>query len=96
MNRRLTRTPGLAEVVREDRAVVLNLPQLEEQQSPYVFEGPAFEIWRRIDGSRSQRLIVSELAAAFEVDEDVMEQDVRGFVATIAELGLIDYGQPDA
>lgn len=85
----LTRTPGLAEVLGEAHATVLNLPRLEEQQVPYVFEGTAFEIWTRIDGTLTEGEIVAELASAYAVAADEIAPQVREFLAHLSELGLI-------
>ena len=85
----LTRHDGLAEVTSEDRATVLNLPRLEEQQVPYVFEGTAFEIWSRIDGTRSEPGIVAELAEQYEAPADQIAPQVREFVAQLTALGLV-------
>lgn len=84
-----SRASALAEVVHDDRAVVLNLPRVTEQQSPYVFDGVAFEIWRRIDGTRSEEQIVAELAEAFGAPRERVAEDVAAFVAQLRELGLV-------
>ncbi|WP_062465997.1 PqqD family protein [Demequina maris] len=89
MTQPLARTPGLAEVTADDHATVLNLPRIEEQQVPYAFEGTAFEIWARIDGTRTEAQIVTELAEAYEVVPDEIAPEVRAFVARLAELGLV-------
>ncbi|WP_062387859.1 PqqD family protein [Demequina iriomotensis] len=86
----LRRTPGLAEVVHPDRAVVLNLPRLEEQQSPYLFEAVAYEIWSRIDGTLTEAQIAAELAAAHGQDRATVAAAVEGFVAQLRELGLVE------
>ncbi|WP_172657698.1 PqqD family protein [Demequina rhizosphaerae] len=89
MTNPLTRAPGLAEVTAEDHATVLNLPLIEEQQVPYVFEGTAFDIWVRIDGTGTEAQIVAELAEAYEIAPEVIAPEVRAFVAQLAELGLV-------
>lgn len=85
----LTRTPGLAFVERDDYAVVLNLPRLEEQQSPYVFEGPAFAIWELIDGTRTEPQIVAQVAEATGASAEVVARDTRAFLSQLRGLGLI-------
>ncbi|BDZ62735.1 hypothetical protein Lsed01_01496 [Demequina sediminis] len=85
----LTRHEGLAEVTSEDRATVLNLPRLEEQQVPYVFEGTAFEIWVRIDGTLTESEIVAELAEGYGAPVEEVAAQVREFVAELTELGLV-------
>jgi len=84
-----TRASGLAEVTHPDVAYVLNLPRIEEQQSPYVFEGAAFEIWSRIDGTRTEAQIVEELVEATGAEREVVARDTRDFLATLRGLGLI-------
>ena len=86
----LSRVPGLAEVVTDDHATVLNLPHLAEQQVPYVFEGTALDIWTRIDGTMTEPQIVAELAEAYSTIPTAIAPQVRDFVAQLAALGLID------
>jgi hypothetical protein len=69
---------------------VVNLWQLARQQSPYVFEGPAFEIWTRIDGTRTDVDIVAELVEATGAHPEVVARDTRAFIAQLLELGLIE------
>ena len=92
----LSRAPGLAEVVRERHCVVLNLPRLEEQQSPYVFDGTSFAIWLLIDGTRSEAQIVDELAEAYEASRDQVAGDVEVFVTRLLELELVTLDPPNA
>jgi len=86
----LSRVPGLAEVVTDDHATVLNLPHLAEQQVPYVFEGTAMDIWTRIDGTMTESEIVVDLAEAYAIDARSIAPQVRDFVAQLAALGLVD------
>jgi hypothetical protein len=72
------------------KVYVLNLPRIEEQQSPYVFEGAAFEIWSRIDGTRSEEQIVRELVEATGGDHRLIIKDTRDFLAQLLELRLIE------
>ncbi|MDN4484194.1 PqqD family protein [Demequina lignilytica] len=87
--RPLTRTEGLAEVTSDTRTTVLNLPRLEEQQVPYIFEGTAFEIWTRIDGTRAEAQVVEELAEVYEAPAEEIAPQVHDFVAQLLELGLV-------
>lgn len=92
---RLGRPAGLAEQIWAGRAVVLNLPRIEEQQTPYVFDGTAFEIWSRIDGTRTEPQIVDELVEASGAEREVVARDTRSFLATLRGLGLVeDAGAP--
>ncbi|MGC4175660.1 PqqD family protein [Demequina sp.] len=90
MTSRLVRASGLAEVGEQGACYVLNLPRIEEQQSPYVFEGPAFEIWSRIDGTRTEEQIVDELVEATGAERQVVARDTSDFLATLRGLGLIE------
>jgi hypothetical protein len=85
----LTRTPGLAHVDHDDYTVVLNLPRLKEQQSPYVFEGTSFEVWTRIDGTRNQQQIAQELAEFHGAPLEQVAADVAAFVEQLLQLGLV-------
>ncbi|WP_062296270.1 PqqD family protein [Demequina maris] len=89
MSALLARVDGLAEVVRDDVAVVVNLPRLAEQQVPHLFGGSSFEIWTRVDGTRTVEKIADELAEAYEAPRDVVGSDVEAFVAELMALGLV-------
>jgi hypothetical protein len=67
--------------------VVLDLDRPE--LPPYVFEGPAADIWAAVDGRRSEAEMAAELAEAFEAPVDVVTADVRQFVDRLRELGLL-------
>ena len=47
------------------------------------------EIWKLCDG-KSMDDIVSELKSIFDVDEDVLKQDVNEFISAMKEEGLIN------
>jgi hypothetical protein len=81
------RAPHAAYVDSDDRSVVLDLDHLD--RSPVVFEGSAAQIWACVDGDRTEREMVTDLAEAFEVPVDVVASDVRQFVDRLRELGLI-------
>ncbi|MCR6711861.1 MAG: PqqD family protein [Demequina sp.] len=87
---KFTTGSGLAYVTHDTYVVVLNLSRIEEQQSPYVFEGPAFEIWTRIDGTRTEEQVVDELVEASGADREVVARDAHEFIAQLLELGLIE------
>jgi hypothetical protein len=84
------RAPSAAYVESEDRAVVLDLDHLE--RPPYVFEGPASQIWACVDGDRTESELVADLAEAFEVPTEQMAGDVREFVDRLRDLGLVVAG----
>jgi coenzyme PQQ biosynthesis protein PqqD len=46
-------------------------------------EGPASEILRRCDGTRSVDAIIDELAAVFAADRAVIAQDVKDMLADL-------------
>lgn len=52
-------------------------------------EGPAAEILRRCDGTRTLDAIVDELAQAFAADRAVIEADVRSMLAELAQKRLL-------
>jgi hypothetical protein len=81
------RATSAAYVESPERVVVLDLDHLD--RPPYVFEGPAAQIWACVDGERSESEIVEDLAHAFEAPEDVVAHDVRQFVDQLRELGLV-------
>lgn len=85
----LSRAPGLAEVVREGHCVVLNLPRLEEQQSPYVFDGTSFAIWLLIDGTRSEAQIAAQLSDQYGAAPEEVARDVAAFVSELRLKGLV-------
>ncbi|WP_062462177.1 PqqD family protein [Demequina soli] len=85
----LARASSLAEVVRDGRAFVLNLARLEQQQVPRSFEGPAFEIWSGIDGTRTEDELVGELAESYGAPVARIAEDVRVLVEELRALGLV-------
>ncbi len=52
-------------------------------------EGPASEILKRCDGTRSVAAIVDELAAVFAVDRAVIAHDVTEMLADLAGKRLL-------
>ena len=86
---RVSRLPGLGTIDDGTASYVLNLPRIEEQQSPYAFTGTAHEIWRRIDGTRTESQIVDQLVEASGAEREVVARDTRTFLATLRGLGLI-------
>ncbi|MFV0633669.1 PqqD family protein [Demequina sp.] len=88
----LHKTPGLAHVDHDTYTVVLNLPRLKEQQSPYIFEGTSFAIWNFIDGTRTQDQIIDELADEYQAPRDQVAADVESFVSDLHHHGLVTLG----
>ncbi|HEX3575765.1 MAG TPA: pyrroloquinoline quinone biosynthesis peptide chaperone PqqD [Rhodopila sp.] len=52
-------------------------------------EGPASEILRRCDGTRTLDTIIDELAVVFAADRSVIAQDVAEMLAEMAGKGLL-------
>ena len=52
-------------------------------------EGPANEILRRCDGTRSTADIIDELAAVFSADRAVIAQDVTDMLTELAHKRLL-------
>jgi pyrroloquinoline quinone biosynthesis protein D len=52
-------------------------------------EGPASEILRRCDGTRTVGAIVDELAVLFTADRDVIAADVADLLAELVEKRLL-------
>jgi GeoRSP system PqqD family protein len=48
------------------------------------------EIWKRCDG-KSLTELIDELLAEFEVEKDILLEDVSGFLAELAGKGFIVY-----
>ena len=81
------RATSTAYVESPERVVVLDLD--DPGHAPYVFEGPAAQVWACVDGDRTEAEIVDDLAEAFGVSAEVVAHDVRGFVDQLVELGLV-------
>jgi len=52
-------------------------------------EGPASEILRRCDGTRSVAAIIDELAAVYAAEREVIAQDVTEMLAELAGKRLL-------
>lgn len=50
------------------------------------------EIWQLCDGERSLDQIIAELAADYEVERSVLEEDVRVFVTDLTQRGWLNHG----
>jgi hypothetical protein len=86
----LRQRQGLAAVRHDGCVVVLNLPSVRRQQSPYVFRGTAFDIWNLVDGSRTEQQIIAELIEATGAAPDTVGRETHEFIAQLLELGLIE------
>jgi hypothetical protein len=81
------RAPGTAYVDSAERVVIVDLDHLDRM--PYVFAGPAAEVWACLDGECTESEMVAELAGAFEVAQDVVAGDVHQFLDRLRDLGLV-------
>lgn len=68
---------------------VLHLTRLKKHPAPFVFEGPSFEIWTRVDGTRTEDQIVDELVEAYGAPREQIAHDVHEFLVELLRLGLI-------
>ncbi len=50
------------------------------------------KIWSLCDGSRGQNEVVDALAADFEVEREVLAQDVQDFIDDLLKRGWLTYG----
>lgn len=91
-------TPATLSVDAIPRIARLYRFQWEAAQNGYVLlfpegmvqlNGPAGEILRRCDGSRSARTIIDELKQAFEAEE--IETEVLAFLQTATADGWIEW-----
>jgi hypothetical protein len=55
-----------------------------------VLEGPAAAIWGALDGTRATADIVAVVAGEFGLAPDAVRADVEGFLASLAERGLVE------
>lgn len=83
------RCARVATVEDSTHAVLLNLPHVVEQQSPYYFEGAAFQIWSLIDGVRTEEQIVDALVDVSGARRELVARDTRSFLDKLLTLGLI-------
>ena len=81
------RSDSLALVENDGRVVALNLDHLADP--PVVLADTAAEIWRAIDGERSEDEIATEVARHFGIGADAIRADVHAFLAQLAEIGLV-------
>jgi hypothetical protein len=71
-------------VVREVENEIIILPFAsgvnDTENEPYILNTAGKAIWQRLNGRRSLKNIVKNLAAEFEAPAKVIEKDVIGFV----------------
>lgn len=82
------RGDAVAYVSSADRVALLDLNRLASPA--HVLEGPAAAIWDAVDGARTTAEIVDVVAGEYGMAADDVRGDVQGFLASLAELGLIE------
>jgi len=87
---------ALAVVATPERVVVLDLDALAERVSPVALVGTGRAIWGLLDGRIDESELVAQLASDFGVQgEDILEQ-VRAFLDSLADQGLLTREAPRA
>jgi predicted deacylase len=82
------RSANLAVVGSAARVAVLDLTDLAAP--PHVLEGSAAAIWAAVDGARGTTAIIEEVASACGVAPAAIAADVQGFLALLADQGLLE------
>jgi hypothetical protein len=59
-------------------------------ESIYTFNEVGGAVWTRLDAEKSVREIAREIAEEFDVTEEAATEDVRRFLATLSEEGLVE------
>ena len=70
-----------------DRVAVLDLDRLLE--APVVLSDTSAVIWRCIDGTSTDQEIVTQIAAAYEVNPDEIREQVLAFLGDLGQRHLI-------
>lgn len=71
-----------------DRVVVLDLAETASGV-PRALEGSGGDIWRLIDGVRSDKELVGELSHSYNVGTEAISTDVIAFLEQLEHEGLI-------
>lgn len=71
-----------------DRVVVLNLSE-RASGVPRALEGTGGDIWRLIDGVRSDEELIRELSDSYRVSAATISADVRAFLSQLEQEGLV-------
>ncbi|WP_372733636.1 PqqD family protein [Nocardioides sp.] len=83
------RCEPLAEVATPGRIAVLNLAT--PAAPPVILEGGAATVWELVDGRRSAREIVAELA-----DLEVTPEEVVATIQGLVDVNLVTWSGPEA
>ena len=70
-----------------DRVAILDLDRLQEPA--VVLTDTSAVIWLCVDGTSTDEQIVTQVAAEYEVNEDVIREQVLAFLGDLAQRHLI-------
>lgn len=87
---------SLALVRDEETGDVTLLSLTDTDCKPLVLSGTAAVIWDELDGERTLRLVVSELAREYELDELVIGEQVLAFVTQLLDAQLLQKRNSEA
>ncbi len=80
-------------ILREIAGEVFLVPirgRLADLQELFVLNDVGEWLWQRLDGTRSQDVLVEELIASFEVTPAEAASDLDGFLRELDEAGLLE------
>ncbi len=83
------RAAGLLERDTGDAIVVM----AENGEVLHTLQGTGQYIWKQVDGIRSEGDILSNLVAEYDVGPERASEDLRKFLKTLSENGLIFFGE---
>lgn len=87
---------SLALVRDEETGDVTLLSLTDTDCKPLVLSGTAAVIWDELDGERTLRLVVSELARDYELDELVIGEQMLAFVTQLLDARLLQKRNSEA
>lgn len=86
-------TPSLDVVSREIEGDIIIVPLIagigDADDELYTLNETGKAIWQRLDGMRTLRDVVAELALEFDADQAQLETDVCGFAAAMVDKGIL-------
>ena len=81
-------TSAFIETTVDDEIVIVSL----DKGHFFSLKDTGLVIWQKIDGSRSRDDILSELKAEFDVETDVLTQDLDAFLSEVSAVGFVKQG----
>jgi hypothetical protein len=81
------RADDVAWVEDDVRVVVLRLARLDAE--PLLLDGPAAEVWLRLEEPVGLEALVADLAHDFDGDPDVVRADVTAFLRDAESAGVV-------